>query len=62
MFYVYKIGTQFLKVKGIDLSKARKIQTASYWESKKSALTWKRCVETKYPNAELVEAELTLKK
>lgn len=65
MFYVYTIDTEFLNLNikrfPFKVIKTKNIEKASYWIDKKTAKTWSDWVKSKYPNAKLREAKLTLK-
>ena len=62
MFYVYHYYGAYIKVtKTLKLRKVFDISEASYWNSKKQALTWSKYVQAKHPNFSLCEAELKLK-
>lgn len=56
-FYIYKVDDKFVKVtKNLKLRLVPKIE--SYWGVKKQAKSWNSKILTKYPTAELCEAEL----
>jgi hypothetical protein len=60
-FYLYRVGAKYIKVNnGLKCSLTNNINNASFWSDKKQANTWGTWIGYKYPNHELVQAELTL--
>ncbi|CAB4159461.1 hypothetical protein UFOVP699_197 [uncultured Caudovirales phage] len=59
-FYAYRIGIKWATIKDLNIKYTNRLDRASYWTSKKSALSWKQAIQAKYPLAELVELRLTL--
>ena len=57
-FYSYQIGIKWVKINGLIVKYTNHLDRATYWESKKKALTWKNAITEKYPLAELVELKL----
>ena len=57
-FYAYRIGIKWATVKGLNVKYTNHLDRATYWTSKKSALSWKKAIESKYSLAELIELKL----
>lgn len=62
MFYLYTDGQRFISIGGISIHRTKKIEKASYWFNKKRALSWKTYIQKRYPEFELKEATLIIKK
>ncbi len=60
-FYLFKVGDRFVRVTPKIKLKLVEIEQAAFWEHKSGIFTWLSKVQEKYPNAEIVEAKLTLK-
>jgi hypothetical protein len=58
-FYSFQIGIKWVQINGLSIKYTNHLERASFWDSKKKALSWKKAISEKYPLAELVELKLT---
>ena len=69
-FYVYKVGVlACIKIKKnsgqsplFKVSVVKSASSATYWTRKPDARSWDKLIKAEYPDAKLVECELSFKK
>ena len=57
-FYTYRIGIKWVTVKDLKIKYTPILDRATIWNSRKSALSWKKKIQEKYPLAEIIELKL----
>lgn len=63
MFYMYVYNGMYIRIssKTLKASTTDDIEKAAYWTDKRNAKSWGSAIKSKYPEAELKEAILTIK-
>ena len=63
MFYIFTFKGSYIRLtRTFRIRLVKDITKANYWTSKKSANTWLPYIKHNYPQFNLVEATLTIKK